>query len=639
MGIKDEVNEVKKESQDLKNKREKTIKQRNKKISKTQESKNKQKALIIPDDKNLRDLERKFGDNIIPEINRLVKYYSENPFNSPKQSFWSEKFKCNIILVNIDASLKEDDEKNYFNEVKDDEGKTKIVHPGKRRLVSEFADEIAGLIYKEDALFFRPESREIVEIGIIDNENHHFLGFSLVSSSRFVTLIERFVEPGVFDYNSKTKTLEWNSKSITKDLANTTLESSNFQNKLKKIKRIFNVPIPIVYNKSVTFPKKGYDERFESWTPHRSPEIKYPGMKLDQAKKIIKDLFKEFCFESKHDYINAIAAFITPFLRGLYSSFNVRTPVFFYKANRERAGKDYCAGITGIIYEGAVTEDPPISSGERNNSSDELRKKLMSAFRSGRKRLHFSNNKGYINNSSFEAIITSPTWHDRILGKSEDSTYDNEFDFSLSGNTGIGLTADLSNRSLFINLFLDIEDANAREFKNPNLHQWVRENRELILSAVYCLVRHWEEKGYPEGDVVFSSFPEWARICGGIMKAAGYDSPNNSQQDLEIGGDLETLGMKSLFEWMYTQIPDTFKTKKEIMDYIQDMDYPVMQHYNFDERGDRMRFSKLLLKFCGRILSDIRLVRDSSEKASPNQKFKFTKDKEEVNKELIFEDG
>jgi len=28
-----------------------------------------------------------------------------------------------------------------------------------------------------------------------------------------------------------------------------------------------------------------------------------------------------------------------------------------------------------------------------------------------------------------------------------------------------------------------------------------------------------------EGSVPFASFPQWAKICGGIMESAGYDNP------------------------------------------------------------------------------------------------------------------
>ena len=49
-----------------------------------------------------------------------------------------------------------------------------------------------------------------------------------------------------------------------------------------------------------------------------------------------------------------------------------------------------------------------------------------------------SNNKGRLNNAVFEAIITAEKYSDRILGKSELLTFDNEMEFSLSGNVGIG---------------------------------------------------------------------------------------------------------------------------------------------------------------------------------------------------------
>ena len=29
----------------------------------------------------------------------------------------------------------------------------------------------------------------------------------------------------------------------------------------------------------------------------------------------------------------------------------------------------------------------------------------------------------------------------------------------------------------------------------------------------------------PDGTHPFASYPEWARVCGGIMESAGYDSP------------------------------------------------------------------------------------------------------------------
>jgi len=512
----------------------------------------------------------------------------------------------------------------------------KIVLPGSGKLISKFAEEISDSIKNKNKLFYRIDAKGVYEVGYIQTKtNEEYTGFVEVKPNRFITLVEKYIDPIIILKDKKGYEYEIH-KSMNKNQAEIVLASQYLHDKLPKIKRIFTVPIPIIYNNKLTFPKKGYDERFESWLDHDAPDIN-EDMNLEEAKKTIKYIFREFCFTDHQDYINAIAGLLTPFLRGLYSSFNVRTPVFFYIANRERAGKDYCAKISGYLYEGQALEEAPISNGESSDNNNELRKKILSALIAGRKRLHFSNNKGYINNSVFEGAVTAEKWGDRILGKNEHLDFDNELEFSLSGNTGIGYTADLANRSIFINLFLDIENANQRNFDTPDLHLWVINNRNKILSALYSLVKNWFNKECPKGSLPFTSFPEWAKVCGGIMESAGYDNPCNIQQEmLDIGGDTETNNMKKLFEHMYENHPEKWFYKKDIFDIMDNAN--ILNNYNLKDRSDKIRFSKILIKFCGRLLSDIRLIRDSNSKASHNQKFMFTKQKHEKNTEKIFQD-
>lgn len=89
------------------------------------------------------------------------------------------------------------------------------------------------------------------------------------------------------------------------------------------------MPFPIIYNGKLTFPHKGYDIRFGSWLPYDSPEIIDTNMSLKEAKQLLCELYSEFCFQSSQDYSNAVSALLTPFLRGLFSRFNARTPIFF----------------------------------------------------------------------------------------------------------------------------------------------------------------------------------------------------------------------------------------------------------------------------------------------------------------------
>jgi len=324
--------------------------------------------------------------------------------------------------------------------------------------------------------FLRKDINEVVEITSD--------GFRAVRPNRFITLTERYFIPWVKIWKRNGDVVEL-TKSMSSQIASAVLVSPNFEDNLPHIKRIFTIPIPIIYQGKLTHPKKGYDKRFESWTNYNIPEIKE--ISLKEAKKVLQKIYGEFCFQEKQDYTNAIAHLITPFLRGLYTDFSVRSPMFCLLANRERAGKDYCAAIQGLVLEGCAVEESPISSGEYKSSgtNDELRKKLVSALISGKKRLHFANNKGRLNNAVLEGILTSQTYSDRILGKNESPTFSNELDFSMSGNLGITFTPDLANRSRFIRLFLDIEDANERNFSEPNLHKWILDNRSLVISAIF----------------------------------------------------------------------------------------------------------------------------------------------------------
>ena len=472
------------------------------------------------------------------------------------------------------------------------------------RNVSDLAKDISDILKNKNVLFYRPNSKQVVELEKVKTKNKEkefmYKGFSEIKPERFITLIERHAEIGIF--GSK----EFKMQSLSKNKSSIVLCSDILRQSLPHIERIFQTPLPIMYEGKITFPKKGYDERFNSWTDYDAPEIDET-MNLEGAKKVIEELYSEFCFVNGQDKSNAIAGLITPFLRGLYPGFNTRTPIFFYLGNRERVGKDYCAGITGIVYDGQAIDDCPISSGDfKGNNNEELRKKITSALLGGRKRMHFANNKGHINNAILEQVSTSKIFSDRLLGRNDVVDLPNELDFSLSGNVGVTYTPDFANRCRFINMFLEQEDANSRVFDNPLLHEHIENNRGLILSALFALVKNWAAKGSPKGKVPFSSFPSWANICGGVMETAGYDSPCLiDKNSLSIAGDTETNDMKQLFEMCFEKHPNMPIKKNEIINIINDEE--LFSFYNFKERSGQTAFALNFKKFIGRVLSGIKL--------------------------------
>ena len=533
-----------------------------------------------------------------------------------------------LFKETLDTLKEEYDDEMYKKVLKIAKVKEKLKLPNDGKTISKFASELSDRTQKENIFFYRPDLKQIVEIFKFKDidESFEYKGFSGLSPVRFITLIERYFTPYDVVHLKGGEELDI-IKSMSQTTAKIVLESDQFRDTMPVIKRMFSVPIPIIHKGELTFPKIGYDERFGSYLPHSSPWIEFDNMPLEEAKKILDEIYGGFCFKDRQDYVNSIAALLTPFLRGLFSDFCVRTPVYFYMANRERSGKDYNAGITGIVYEGAAIEEPPISNNERSGAcSEETRKKILSLLIQGRKRFHSSNNKGLINNAVFESYTTATSISDRILGKNDSPTFANEIDYSLSGNIGTTMTPDMANRSLYINLFLEIEDANKRTFDNPNLHEWVRENRNLVLSAMYALVKNWFNKKCPDGSVPFASYPEWARICGGIMEAAGYISPcNKSKESFGVALDTETEDMKSLFEFCFKASPDTWLKKNEIKQLIIESKDDLFVDVDWDKSSDKIKFGKVVDRFVGRILSDIQfLVKDNTIRGS-RREYKFVK--------------
>ena len=542
--------------------------------------------------------------------------------------------------LNLKAIEKQHNEENGI--------KKEIELPGLGKLVSVFAQEVADELKDKNTLFFRVDTKDIIEIGTITVETEKgfkdYTGFLSVKPNRFITLAEKYFIP-VKRFKNETYNVDYTKyKSMGNEIANVVLVSENLQKSLPQISKIFTIPIPMLYKGELTFPKKGYDSRFCSWLPYDAPEITNPKMSLEEAKELIDTIYKEFCFEDTEtgqDYYTAIAGLLTPYLRGLFSNFNVRTPVFFYLANRPRAGKDHCAGITGIVYEGVNIEETPLCTGEKygGSGSEEFRKKLLSAFISGKHKMHFANNKGYIENAVFEKIITSTVHTDRLLGKNEDLVFNNEIDFSLSGNTGVTYSDDFADRCRFVKLFLELENANERTFDNPHLHDYVLENRGKILSALYSLVRNWKEKGSPKGSIPFASFPEWAEICGGIMESAGYGNPCKPNKEIDLNvGNVETNDMKKLFEACYKKYGKSTCMKDGILAVIKEEelfeDLDLTKKYDregneinvMNKPGDLIKLGIRLKKYNNRIFSDIKMtIKDAKQKFSRSE-FNFSKD-------------
>ena len=564
-------------------------------------------AIIVSDGR------KKEWIDVLPD--ELNEKKTKEIYDKLKKLKFTDSNNCNQV---IQAILKYIDEKpleeqtQFDSQTQEDillnSSKKQIELPRLNRSMSVFAEEIAEELKDKNLLFFRPDLKEIIEIGRIETETEkgkkHITGFLPMRPNRFITTTEKHINFIKMSKNKTTKKITPKIKSISSEIASVVLASENLEKRLPQITRIFTIPMPIMYKGELTFPQNGYDPRFCSWLPYDAPKITDPEMKLEDAKELIKTIFSGFCFETTADYTKALAGFITPYLRGLYARSTERTPVFVYMANLSGAGKDYCSGVTAYTYEGVRIEETPISTGEKfgGGGTEELEKKVLANFMKGRKRYHSSNNKGHLDNAVLEELCTAPIFTARLLGVNKTPEFDNDLEISLSANTGLTYEKDMRRRIRVVNLNLKVENANKRVYAIPDLHGYVLENREKILSALYCLVRNWIKEGRKEGSLDFNSYPEWGKICGGIMESAGYPNPCEDDEIVSYDGDSETKDIKDLIHLGY----EAYKQRSEKALTKDDIVSIVTENYLFENldlknnvRADVTKFGILLKKYNG----------------------------------------
>jgi len=180
------------------------------------------------------------------------------------------------------------------------------------------------------------------------------------------------------------------------------------------------------------------------------------------------------------------------------------------------------------------------------------------------------------------------------------------------------------------------EDPNKRTFPNPFLHDWLRENRVRVLSAIHSIFRYWIKAGAPAGKTLFNSFPRWAQVVGGVMSVANLGDPclPHKGEDL-IGGDQKERAMKALFSACYEESPENWIKKSEMYDVItkQSENTPALEWFgnlNGDAKPSEKRFAttrtgNALSAFQNRILNGVQLQIDTSNQKSQQWRYKFTK--------------
>jgi hypothetical protein len=200
----------------------------------------------------------------------------------------------------------------------------------------------------------------------------------------------------------------------------------------------------------------------------------------------------------------------------------------------------------------------------------------------------------------------------------------NATEFSISANTGFSFSEDFNLRCRKISLAYAEEDANSRSFSHPDLHGWILEHRQDLLNAVAGLIQYWHQQGCPPGQTKFTSFPEWAKVVGGILMTCGLGDPCVPQLDGTMTTDTTTAEMKKLFQLGFQENPDEWLTRNNLYQLVRAPDSELFGWLDLNERSGQTSFGMRLRAFTGRSLGGIYLQMNNHNARRP--KYRFTQE-------------
>lgn len=257
---------------------------------------------------------------------------------------------------------------------------------------------------------------------------------------------------------------------------------------------------------------------------------------------ILDDLLGDFPFKDGASRANAVALVILPFARPLIDA---PTPLHIATAPTPGTGKTLLARVTAMPFN---PDGPAVMTAGQDE--DEWRKRITALLSGGTSHLLIDNVKTALVSGTLAAVLSTPHWTDRILGKNQTITLPNRAIWMVTGNN-LAVDTEMARRSVWIHLDSNAERPWTRNgFKHAPLQEWALEHRGDLVTAALILIRHWFNIGCPPGRQTIGGFEAYARIMGGILAAAGIDGFMGNAAELYEQSDPEAaLWAAFVGEW------------------------------------------------------------------------------------------
>jgi hypothetical protein len=229
---------------------------------------------------------------------------------------------------------------------------------------------------------------------------------------------------------------------------------------------------------------------------------------------LIDELLCDFPFDSDASRANAIALLLEPLLRPAIAG---PVPLALIDAISFGTGKSLLCEVLALLATGH-----PAAMSTAPGSEDEMRKRITAMLLAGTVFVFIDNVVGHLRSESLAAAITSTTWKDRLLGRTEMLELPQRAIWVATGNN-LQVRGDLPRRCFWIRLDAKVTRPWLRDgFRHENLTGWVAEHRGRLLHALLTLCRAWWAAGCPPAETrPLGTFERWTSVTAGVLEHAG----------------------------------------------------------------------------------------------------------------------
>ena len=196
-------------------------------------------------------------------------------------------------------------------------------------------------------------------------------------------------------------------------------------------------------------------------------------------------------------------------------------PLFGITANVRGSGKSKLADLAGIVAYGRAMARKTMPW-----KDEETRKVITTTAISNKPSLLFDNVTAAVGCDSLDAVLTGPTWEDRILGKSESTGELKWRTVLVATGNNMAFAGDFARRVVLCSLNCADENPEDRTgFVHSDVEQFAKDDRARLVVASLTLLRAFFATGKPYDGKRLGSFETWSEtICGAVV-FAGMPNP------------------------------------------------------------------------------------------------------------------